>query len=110
MLITFAIFSLLYVPPIAVSSKGGSHVSPLRVSLGPSFPGGTSDNELDCQCKRPKRQVFDLWARKIPWRRAWQPTPVVLPGESSHRGAWQAADHGVKKSWTRLKLLSTQAL
>ena len=20
--------------------------------------------------------------RKIPWRRAWQPTPVVLPGES----------------------------
>jgi len=20
--------------------------------------------------------------RKIPWRRAWQPTPVFLPGES----------------------------
>ena len=26
----------------------------------------------------------DLWVRKIPWRRAWQPTPVFLPGES-HR-------------------------
>ena len=25
---------------------------------------------------------FDLWVRKIPWRRAWQPTPVVSPGES----------------------------
>ena len=25
-----------------------------------------------------------LWFRKIPWRRAWQPTPVFLPGES-HR-------------------------
>ena len=25
---------------------------------------------------------FDTWVRKIPWRRAWQPTPVILPGES----------------------------
>ena len=31
------------------------------------------------QCRRPK---FDHWVRKIPWRRAWQPTPVFLPGES----------------------------
>ena len=23
----------------------------------------------------------DPWLRKIPWRRAWQPTPVSLPGE-----------------------------
>jgi len=25
---------------------------------------------------------FDLWDRKIPWRRKWQPTPVFLPGKS----------------------------
>ena len=25
---------------------------------------------------------FDPWVGKIPWRRAWQPTPVFLPGES----------------------------
>ena len=25
---------------------------------------------------------FDPWVRKIPWRRAWQPIPVFLPGES----------------------------
>ena len=31
---------------------------------------------------RRKRQEFDRWAGKIPWRRAWQPTPVFLPGES----------------------------
>ena len=30
------------------------------------------------------RQGFDPWVGKIPWRRAWQPTPVFLPGES-HR-------------------------
>ena len=27
------------------------------------------------QCRRPG---FDPWVRKIPWRRAWQPTPVLL--------------------------------
>ena len=27
------------------------------------------------------RRRFDPWVRKIPWRRAWQPTPVFLPGE-----------------------------
>ena len=26
--------------------------------------------------------VFDLWVRKILWRREWQSTPVFLPGES----------------------------
>ena len=25
---------------------------------------------------------FDPWVGKISWRRAWQPTPVFLPGES----------------------------
>ena len=34
-----------------------------------------------CQCRRRKRCGFGPWVRKIPWRRAWQPTPVILPGE-----------------------------
>ena len=29
-----------------------------------------------------KRCEFSLWVGKIPWRRAWQPTSVFLPGES----------------------------
>ena len=24
---------------------------------------------------------FDPWVGKIPWRRAWEPTPVFSPGE-----------------------------
>ena len=28
------------------------------------------------------RHRFDPWVGKIPWRRAWQPAPVFLPGES----------------------------
>ena len=30
------------------------------------------------QCKRPG---FNPWVEKIPWRRAWQPIPIFLPGE-----------------------------
>ena len=30
-------------------------------------------------------QEHPPWGRKIPWRRKWQPIPVLLPGES-HRG------------------------
>jgi len=29
-----------------------------------------------------KRHGLNLWVRKIPWRRTWQPTPVFLPEES----------------------------
>ena len=29
-----------------------------------------------------KRLRFSPWVRKIPWRRAQQPTPACLPGES----------------------------
>ena len=46
------------------------------------FPGGASGKEPACQCRRRKRCQFNPWARKIPWRRAWQPTPVFLPGRS----------------------------
>ena len=35
-----------------------------------------------CQYRRRKRHGFDSWVGKIPWRRAWQPTPVFLPRES----------------------------
>ena len=28
------------------------------------------------------RPRFDPWVQKIPWRRAWEPTPGFLPGES----------------------------
>ena len=40
------------------------------------FPGGRSGKEPACQCGKHKRHEFDLWVEKIPWRRAWQPTPI----------------------------------
>ena len=44
------------------------------------FPWGLIKTHLLMQ--RHKRGGFHPWVGKIPWRRAWQPTPVFLPGES----------------------------
>ena len=44
--------------------------------------GGASGEEPTCPCRRRKRHGFDPWVGKLPWRRAWKPTPVFLPGES----------------------------
>ena len=43
------------------------------------LPRWLNGKELACQCRRRKRHGFDPWVRKIPWRKAWQPTPVFLP-------------------------------
>ena len=43
------------------------------------LPKWLSGKELTSQCRWCG---FDLWARKIPWRRKWQPTPVFSPGKS----------------------------
>ena len=67
-------------------------------SLYRSSPGGSDDKESACNAWRPG---FNPWVRKIPWRRAWQPTAVFLPGESMDRGAWWATVHGVTKNQTR---------
>ena len=49
-------------------------------------PGGASSKEPPCQCSANAGDIRNAgsvpgWG-KIPWRRAWQPTPVFLPGES----------------------------
>ena len=37
--------------------------------------------ESSCNAGDSRRHGFDPWVREIPWRRAWQPTLVFLPGE-----------------------------
>ena len=45
------------------------------------FPHGACGKEPLCQCRKHKRLGFNPWVGKIPWRKAWQPTPVFLPRE-----------------------------
>ena len=77
-------------------------VSPSRLSVhltspaGPCTPWGRPQGDLPLPsrvylqlsnspqishslCESPG---FNPWVGKIPWRRAWHPTPVFLPGES----------------------------
>ena len=49
----------------------------LRVLL--RFPWWLRESSVCLWCRRPG---FDPWVGKIPWRRKWQPTPVLLPGKS----------------------------
>ena len=45
-----------------------------------------------------RRPRFNPWARKIPWRRKWQPTPAFLLGNSMDRGTWWSVTNMVSKS------------
>ena len=54
-------------------------------------------------CLQSRRPGFDPWVGKIPWRRAWQPTPGFLPGESHGQRSLEGYSSWVAKSWIRLK-------
>ena len=49
-----------------------------------------------------RRSGFDPWVGKIPWRRAWQPTPVFLPRECHGRRSLAGYSPWVTKSRTWL--------
>ena len=55
------------------------------------------------QCRRYKRCGFNPWVGKIPWRRAWKPTPYSCLENPMGRGAWWAMVNRVAKSQTWLK-------
>ena len=67
-----------------IHSPVGGHLGSFWLGLGwkIGLPTWLSCNESTCQCRRCRGLGFDLWVRKIPWRRKWQSTPVFLPGKS----------------------------
>ena len=81
-----------------------------KVSM--SFIGilmGYVEYEPLCQCRRHERHGFAPWVRKMPWRSAWQPTPVFFPGESQGRGILVGCRLWGTQSRTLLKLLSSSS-
>ena len=79
----------------------------LTGSMG--FPGGASGKDPICQCRRHKRCGFNPWVTKVPWRRAWQPTPVFFLGEPHGQKSLKATVHRVTKSQTQVKQPSMHA-
>ena len=44
------------------------------------------------------------------WRKAWQPNPGFLPGESYEQRSLEGYSPYVAKSWTKLKQFSTNTM
>ena len=59
-----------------------------------------------CQCRKHRRRRFDLWVRKIPWKRKRNPLQHPCLGNPMDRGAWRATVWGIAKSWTWLSNLA----
>ena len=64
-----------YIYHLLPSGAGGKP----RVWPQPACPWWFRWSRIHPQCRKSK---FNPWVRKIPWRRAWQPTPLFLPEES----------------------------
>ena len=72
---------------VADQKKSGE----LHFVLGAKVQWGLpSGKERILQCRRRKTDGFKPWIQKLPWRRAWQATPVFLPGESHGQRILQA--------------------
>ena len=60
------------------------------------------------------RPGFYLWVGKIPWRRAWQPTPVCFPGKppwTQETGGLQAVGmQRVGHNWVSTQILDDDGL
>ena len=71
------------IPRSGIAGKGMWLLSfYIYISIAMGFPDSASSKKPSCQHRRHKRCGFDCWVGKIPRRRAWQPTPVFLRGES----------------------------
>ena len=46
------------------------------------FPGGTVVKNLPANAGNTGDRGFNPWVGKSPWRKKWQPIPVLLPGKS----------------------------
>ena len=62
------------------------------------LPMRLSGKKSACQC----RCGFHPWVGKIPWRREWQPTPILLPEKSHGQKSLESCSPWFTKSWTQL--------
>ena len=69
------------------------------------IPGGSVGKECNCYAEDARVSGLILGFGEIPWRRARQPTLVVLPGESHGLRSLGSAVHTITY-WTWLKQLS----
>ena len=72
------------------------------------LPRWLSGKESACQCRKRRRHEINPWVGKIPWRRKWQPTPVLLPGKSHGRRSLVGYSPRGRKESETTEQLSTE--
>ena len=97
-------------------SRNLTHLQPkirfstfLKFSSSPplSFADGTVVKNLSAN--EGKRRRFNPRVRKIPWRRNWQPTPLLLPGKSRGQRSLAGCSSWGRKESDTTEWLSTAA-
>ena len=76
--------------------------------LAPGLPGSTSGKEPACQCRRLKDTGLIPVLGRSPGEAHGNPLQYSCLENPKDREPWMAVVQGVAKSWTQLKLLSTQ--
>ena len=82
-----------------------THESQRRL-WSPDLRATVRAKEPTCQCRRRKRCGFIPWVGNSPWRRAWPPTPVLLPGESHGQRSLAGYSPWGRKESVMIKWLS----
>ena len=79
-----------------------------RLSTQALYIMGDSQVVLRGRTYLPMQETQEMWVeslgRKIPWRRAWQPTLVFCVENPMDTGAWRVIVHRVTKSQTQLSM------
>ena len=80
------------------------YVFHLYISKLMGFPGGSVGKESTCNAGDAGDR-FSPWVGKIPWRTAWLPTPVFLPGQRQGHGqrrlvGYSPQGHSVWHDWS----------
>ena len=87
-------------PPEDFGVEGVGPNAHVLAKIGP-IPGGSDSTESVCQCQRSA--FFRSLGQEDPLEKGVaNPLHYSCLEHPLDRGAWQAAVHGVSKSWTRL--------
>ena len=71
-------------------------------------PSWLRSKEFACQFRRCRRLGFEPQVGKIPWRRKWQPTTVLLPGDSQGQRGLEGHRPRGREEWHLAKHMHTK--
>ena len=66
------------------------------------LPQWLSRWKIFLQCRRHRKCEFNPWVKKIPWRRKWQPCPVLVPEKSPGQRSlvgYSPIGHKIQEDW-----------